>query len=211
MGILRTILLCLALVPALHAAATIEGKVNLAGVKKASGPPSTARYQNKPPIGPPEPRSAVVYLEGVFEPSTNKIAKLEQRHYQFAPGLLAIQKGTTVEFPNQDDEYHNVFSFSKPRRFDLGKYRKEEKPASQTFNESGVVRLFCEIHEHMRGTILVLDTPHFARTDKEGNYRLENLPSGSYKLKAWLDEQVIWERPVELKDGQSLKVDFTGK
>jgi plastocyanin len=212
MDSLRTIfVLFLALVSPLQGAATIEGKVNLAAAPKIPSPASNVRYQNKPPIGPPEPRTAIVYLEGAFEPSTNRSATLEQHHYQFAPGLLGIQKGTTVEFPNQDDDYHNVFSLSKGKRFDLGRYRKEEKPASQTFDKPGVIKLYCEIHEHMRGTILVLDTPHFTRTDKNGSYRLANLPAGSYKLKAWLDEQIIWERAVELKDGETLKVDFAGK
>ena len=212
MNSLRKILaFLLTIVPTAYAGATVEGKVNLAAAPKSPSQIANARYQNKPPVGPPDPRTAVVYLEGVFPPSTNLTAKLEQNHYQFAPGLLAIQKGTTVEFPNRDDDYHNVFSLSKSKRFDLGRYRKEEKPATQTFTQPGVIRLFCEIHEHMRGTILVLETPHFVRTDKDGNFKLENLPAGSYKLKAWLEEQTIWERPVELKDGQTLKVDFQGK
>jgi plastocyanin len=194
-----------------RAAAVIEGQVNLASAPKTPTPSPTARYQNKAPVGPPPARTAVVYLEGNFAPATNKPASLEQRQFQFSQSLLPVQKGTTVEFPNFDADYHSVFSLSKSKRFDLGQYRKDEKPATQTFNQAGVIRLFCEIHEHMRATILVLDTPHFVTTDKEGNYRLENLPAGSYKLKAWLDEKIIWEKPVELKDGQTLKVDFTGK
>jgi plastocyanin len=211
MNLPKTILLLLVALIPVRGAAVVEGKVNLAAAPKLPSPPSTARYQNKPPIGPPEPRTAIVYLEGTFPASTNKAAKLEQRHYQFAPGLLAVQKGTTVEFPNFDDDYHSVFSLSKSKRFDLGRYRKEEKPATQTFNAPGVVRLYCDIHEHMRATILVLDTPYFTRTDKNGNFKLEGLPAGSYKLKAWLEEQIIWERPVELKDGETLKVDISGK
>jgi len=115
------------------------------------------------------------------------------------------------EFPNFDDEYHNVFSYSKSKRFDLGRYRKDEKPAVQVFDQPGVVRLRCEIHEHMRGTILVLDTPCFTKTDTNGVYRLENAPAGNFVLKAWVDEKTIYERSVEVKPGETLKVDFPGK
>ena len=200
--------LMLAFAPMVHAGATVEGKVNLAGVRTPAPAP---RYDRPIQIGPPDAPAAVVYLEGDFPaPATNKIVDVAQKKYQFAPGLLPIQKGTTVRFPNEDDDYHNVFSLSKKKRFDLGRYLKSETPASQTFNDPGAIKLFCEIHGHMRGTILVLDTPYFVKTDKSGNFKLTDLPAGSYKLKAWVDEKVF-ERPVELKEGETVKVDFSGK
>jgi plastocyanin len=210
MKLLSIFLLC-ALVQSVRAAAIVEGQVNLALMHKTPGVKPNVRYQNKIDVAAPEPPTAVVYLEGTFPPSTNLHARLEQKNYQFFPALLPIEKGTTVDFPNRDDDYHSVLSYSNAKRFDLGQYRKDDKPASQTFNTVGVVRLFCEIHEHMRGIILVLDTPHFVRTDKDGRFRLENLPAGSYKLKAWLEEKLVLEKPVELKDGETLKVDFTAK
>jgi hypothetical protein len=136
---------------------------------------------------------------------------MEQKCYQFAPALLAIQTGTPVEFPNMDDGYHNVFSYSKPKRFDLGRYRKDEKPPTLIFDKAGVVKLYCEIHQHMRGTILVLDTPYFIKTGAKGDYRLEHLPAGKFTLVAWVDEKTEWERSVELRDGEVLHVEFTGK
>jgi len=192
--------------------ATVEGIVQLPKVTPTI--PNTARYQNKilGEVGPPDPPMAVVYLEGNFPvaPTTNAPSvKMEQKHYQFAPGILAIQKGTSVEFPNLDDAYHNVFSYSQTKRFDLGRYRKDEKPAALTFDKPGVVKLYCEIHEHMRGIILVLDTPYFVKTDVSGKYRLEHLPPGKYKLKSWINEKTILEKPVELKDGDLIKVDFS--
>jgi plastocyanin len=200
--------LLLALAPMVRAGATVEGKVNLAGAHRPAPAP---RYDRPIQIGPPDPPAAIVYLEGSFPaPPTNKVVEVAQKHYQFAPGLLAIQKGTTVKFPNQDDDYHNVLSYSKSKRFDLGRYMKNETPNSQTFDEPGLVKLFCDIHGHMRGFILVLDTPYFVKTDKAGNYRLTDLPAGSYKLKAWFDEKTF-EKPVELKDGETLKIDFSGK
>lgn len=191
------------------AGATIEGKVTLPAGR---GPAASARYQNKPQIGPADPPAAIVYLEGNFPaPAAGGAVEVGQKNYQFAPGLLAVQKGAVVKFPNYDDDYHNVFSLSKSKRFDLGRYRKDEEPASQVFDTPGVVKLYCEIHEHMRGTILVLETPHFVKTGPGGKYSLKDLPAGSYKLKAWIDEKVILEKPVELKEGETLKIDFSGK
>lgn len=192
-------------------AATIEGVVRLPAAKVADTPASTGRYQIKASTKPadPEPIQAVVYLEGTFtENSAPAKVEVGQRKFQFIPGLLPIQKGATVEFPNYDDDYHNVFSYSKSKKFDLGRYRKDEKPPSQVFDKPGVVKLFCEIHEHMRSTILVLDTPYFVKTDTTGRYKLEKLPAGKYTLKAWLDEKQVLEKPIELKEGDALTIDF---
>src|SRR5437870_10082697 len=98
--------------------AVIEGIVQLP--KRSSPTKSTVHYQNVThgEVAPPEPPCAVVYLEGdvrVGSPTNNPAkARMEQKHFQFAPGVLPIQKGTAVEFPNLDDDYHNVFSYSKP-------------------------------------------------------------------------------------------------
>jgi plastocyanin len=160
-------------------------------------------------IGAPEPPVAVVYLEGLFPPAkapTNAV--MAQHHLQFERGLIPVQVGTAVEFPNRDELFHNVFSYSKPKRFDLGRYARGDQPPPQRFDQPGVVRLNCEIHSHMRATILVLATPHFTRTDTNGAYRLTGLPAGKYVLKAWLDEKDVRERPVELGPDSNLRVDF---
>ena len=195
--------------------AVVEGKVTLPA--KPAEAVSTPRYRakNAGAIALPEAPKAVVYLEGVFPANSSTNAAppvlVEQKGFQFAPGLIPVLKGTRVEFPNQDGDYHNVFSYSKTKRFDLGRYRQDEKPAAIVFDQPGVVKLYCEIHEHMRGTILVLDTPFFTKSDGEGIFRLEHLPAGNYVLKAWLDEKTIWVKPVELHAGVTLHVDFSGK
>ncbi|GDY22680.1 hypothetical protein LBMAG56_40270 [Verrucomicrobiota bacterium] len=202
-------LLLLAAVPAARAQAVIEGQVTLAAAPAA--PPPGQRYQNPAggAIPPPEPPAAIVYLAGKFpEPATPPRVQLPQKNFRFATEVLPVRKGTTIEFPNDDDFYHNVFSYSKPKRFDLGRYLKTEKPPGQLFDQPGVVRLYCEIHEHMRCTVLVLDTPHFTKTDVAGKFRLTQLPAGTYTLTAWLGEKIIREQKVELHDGQTLRVDF---
>lgn len=204
-------ILLLAFLPAplARGGATIEGVVTF---PKGHVMAPMARYQARPQPGRPDPPAAIVYLEGNFSGgSTNSIVEVGQRQYQFTPGLVAVQKGARVRFPNYDDDYHSVFSLSKSKRFDLGRYRKNEEPASVVFDQAGVVKLYCEIHEHMRGTILVLETPYFTKTTPDGKYALTNLPAGTFKLKVWLDEKATWEKPVELKDGQTFKVDFAPK
>ena len=193
--------------------AAVEGTVPLA--KPAATAPLNQRYARKPGeiAAAAQASVAVVFLD-VPAMMTNMAAvtvQMPQKNLQFAPGLLAIRRGTMVEFPNQDEFYHNVFSYSKPKRFDLGRYLKDEKPAAQLFDQPGVVKLYCEIHEHMRGTIVVLDSPYFAKTDTNGVFKLTGLPAGNFRLKAWIDEKTTLEREIELKDGATARVDFAGK
>jgi len=137
------------------------------------------------------------------------VVQLTQKDLTFTPSLLPVQVGTRVEFPNLDDTYHNIFSFSPAKRFDLGRYRAEERPIpSQVFDTAGLVTLRCDIHEHMRALILVLDTPHFAITDAQGNFRLAGLPAGKFTLKAWIDSRTTHARPVELVGDGLLRADF---
>jgi plastocyanin len=205
-----TLVAALACLPApARGAATVEGTVTLP--QRPPPPAPNPRYQVKTAgiIGRPDPPAAVVYLEiGARAIATPKRAEMGQHHYQFAPGLLPIERGATVAFPNFDDEYHSVFSYSKPKRFDLGRYHKDEQPAELVFDQPGLVKLFCEIHDHMRGTILVLETPYFQKTAPDGRYRLEGLPAGRHVLKAWVDESTVWERPVDLVEGKTLRVDL---
>ena len=122
----------------LQAQGRIEGTVKLPARTAEAGVAKRYQVKNPAAIGAPEPPMAAVYLEGApvaaTRASPTNAAEMGQQHFQFAPGLLIVQKGTRVEFPNFDDEYHNVFSYSKSKRFDLGRYRKDEKPAAQVFD-----------------------------------------------------------------------------
>ncbi|MBI2512486.1 MAG: carboxypeptidase regulatory-like domain-containing protein [Opitutae bacterium] len=194
-----------------RAEATIEGRVALP--KSRATPVVSQRYEivSKDGVLATTPPLAVVYLEGKFAPpaAPRPPAQVGQENMSFVPTLLAIEAGTPVEFPNHDDVYHNIFSYSPTKRFDLGRYRKEDKPVpTVTFETPGLVVLRCDIHEHMRGLILVLDTPHFVTTDAAGNFRLSGLPAGRFTLKAWRDSRTTLEREVELRDGETLHVEF---
>ena len=205
------ILLGILLAPAAaRADAVIEGKVELP--KSRVAPVMNNRYEvvTKGGIVATNPPLAVVYLEGTFpKPEKPETLQMLQKDLTFVPLLMPVRTGTKVEFPNLDDTFHDVFSYSPAKRFDLGRYRSDEKPIpSQVFDTPGLVTLRCDIHEHMRGLILVVDTPYFVVTDADGNFRLGGLPPGRYTLKVWLNSQKTLERPVELKNDATLRVDF---
>ena len=192
------------------AESTIEGRVKLPNMQ--SQPVVIQRYEiitngdvvaTKPPL-------AVVYLEGSFPKRNSSTEKtMLQKDLAFVPALLPVQIGTRVTFPNLDDTYHNIFSFSPAKRFDLGRYRADERPIpSVLFDAPGLVTLRCDIHEHMRALILVLDTPYFGLSDSEGHFRLNGLPPGRFVLKAWLNSKTTLERPVELSNGSTLRIDL---
>ncbi len=186
------------LVPAsLLAGAAVEGRVELP--KSRSAPVQAKRYEivTKAGVLSTQPPLAVVYLDGNFpRPTSLPIKEFAQKNLTFVPALLPIEVGTRVEFPNLDDTYHNIFSYSPTKRFDLGRYRPEERPIpSVVFDKPGLV-------------ILVLSTPYFVMTDTAGRFRLDKLPPGKYMLKAWIDSRTTREKTLELKDGQTLHVDL---
>jgi plastocyanin len=192
------------------ASATIEGRVELP--PSHSAPVMAKRYEIVTHGGvlSTEPPLAVVYLEGSFPKSTSlPIKQIAQKNFAFVPALLPVQVGTRIEFPNLDDTYHSIFSYSPAKRFDLGRYRPDERPIpSEVFDTAGLVTLRCDIHEHMRGLILVLNTPYFVVTNPEGRFRLSGVPPGRYVVKAWIDSKTTREHPVELKTGETAHVDF---
>lgn len=208
MNILLSSLLILA-VPCL-ADTTIEGRVELPKARLA--PVANKRYAivARGGVLSPYPPFAVVYLEGAFPKAGElPVEQMTQKDLSFVPPLLPVRLGTKVEFPNLDDTHHSIFSFSSAKRFDLGRYTGDVRPIpSQVFDKAGLVTLRCDIHEHMRALILVLDSPYFVKTDGEGRFRLGGLPAGNYKLKAWLDSKTTLERSVALRSGSTLRVEF---
>ena len=193
-----------------RAQASVEGSVRLP--KPLHAPVMNKRYGIVAYGGvlTPFPPLAVVYLEGAFPPGgPPPTERIVQKDLSFVPTLLPVRAGTRVEFPNLDNTYHNIFSYSPAKRFDLGRYRSDERPIpSVVFDTAGLVTLRCDIHEHMRALVLVLDTPHFVLSDAQGHYHLGGLPAGAYVLKAWLDSRTTLARPVELAAGSALHVDF---
>jgi plastocyanin len=156
---------------------------------------------------------AVVYLESddlsqaPYVPSA-KSPSLDQKDLQFHPQVLPVMVGTKVEFPNRDNLFHNVFSYSQAKEFDLGRYPKDDS-RSVTFDRPGVVRVYCDIHSHMSATILVLKHPYFTSPDDSGVYVLSRVPPGKYKVVLWYDRDPVERKIVEVKAGEDLQLDFT--
>jgi plastocyanin len=207
---------------------SVEGTVQLAPSIHPIGPAhlmAESVYQHGATPGmdmPPDPPAAMVYAEPGDDSTRAALpaaiaaapkapeATVTQKDLRFIPSMLPILVGTTVSFPNEDDVYHNVFSYSPAKSFDLGRYGKGETAAKVTFDKTGVVKVFCEIHEHMRCTILVLDTPFFTTTDPAGHYQLPGLPPGNYTLTAWLSDKKIWTSPLQIQAGQTARSDLAG-
>jgi plastocyanin len=179
---------------------TIRGRVEL-----RQPPADLGRRPNVGDLGMPRPhdptdrRRSVVYLEiaprAAFDQRDGPRARLDQRNETFVPHVLAIVAGTTVDFPNNDKTYHNVFSLSSTKTFDLGRY-PVGKSKSVRFDRPGIVRVFCDIHSHMSAFILVFSHRYFAVTDDEGRYRLDNVPPGSYTVVAWNESSPTESRRV---------------
>ena len=198
--------------PAAAAAGSIRGRVEVTRELPApAARPSIGELSMPMPRDLPNRRRSVVYLEaapqGAFEEHEGR-AVMDQRHETFVPYVLAITVGTTVDFTNSDHTYHNVFSLSRPRRFDLGRYAAGQSKSIR-FDRPGVVRVFCEIHSHMSAFILVFNHRYFATTDADGRYRIDNVPPGAYTIVAWNDGEARETRTVRVsEDGGVVEQDF---
>jgi plastocyanin len=207
--LLTVLLAMMAAAPA--SAGSVTGSVVL---EPAVQPPLPAHYRvrTRAPILAPDPPRAIVYLEradGVYPPpGESSVVVVDQQGYQFRPALAAVRSGSRVTFPNRDDEFHSVFSYSEAKRFDLGRFRKDEPSPHVTFDQPGLVRIYCEIHKHMHSLLLVLETPWFTATDTEGNFELRDVPPGDYTLRAFLPSERELERQVSITAGAAKHVDL---
>lgn len=191
---------------------TIRGRVQVhLPVARIGHHPDASALASQPARKPLERGRAVVYLEtaprAAFEDQRGRRARIDQRDETFVPHVLAITVGTTVDFPNNDVTYHNVFSLSPSRVFDLGRY-KAGRSRAVTFDRPGIVRVFCDIHSHMSAFILVFSHRFFAVTDEEGRYRIDDVPPGTYTVRAWNEAVDGDARIVTVAPGAETDVSF---
>jgi plastocyanin len=143
----------------------------------------------------------VLYLEGrAGAPASAGRPELRQHDAQFSPGFLAVAAGASVAMPNDDDIFHNVFSFSSPNQFDLGLYPSGES-RKVAFRHPGVVKVYCSIHEGMSATIFVAPTRWFAVAADDGRYAIPDVPPARYRLWTWAEKLPETERDVEVGAG----------
>ena len=203
--------LCLALLllaSAPQSGASVSGKV--AAPEGTSQKRLRAKlYGNEAVAGrkEPDPTLAVVWLEGVAPAKAEpKPAVIRQEGLEFRPRAVAVTAGSKVDFPNEDDLFHNVFSFAKSIRIELGSYPKGESK-SVVFEKKGIVEVRCEVHKHMRAFVHVFDHPYFAVAAPDGSYAIPNVPPGKYTLVAWKEFFDPVRQDVEVKaDGAKLDV-----
>jgi plastocyanin len=148
----------------------------------------------------------VVYLLGDLpdEGPASAVRDIVQRDGVFTPGALAVRTGTIVRFPNQDPYVHNIFSYADPR-FDLGRYPEGES-REVSFDEPGIVRIYCEIHEYMRAVVLVSDHSFHAVVSQDGTFRIEGIPPGEYTLAAYHPDLGSRQERVVVPEGGTARV-----
>ena len=165
-----------------------------------------------------EVRNVILYLEGdsaMLAGSADRLAShrrgsISQRDERFVPHVRAIASGGTIDFPNDDDVFHNVYSLSRtagPNGFDLGRYPKGDS-RSRTFARPGTVQVFCHIHSDMSAIVLVLDNPFFALPDENRRYAIEDVPEGEYTIMGWHERIRPITRRVRVTAGQTSIIDF---
>jgi hypothetical protein len=195
---------------------SVTGRVTVSAEPPA--PPASlspyARRRYMPPQSPGVPggeEDAFVYAEplGGGPPARSTApTRILQRERTIIPHVSVTQVGQLVEFPNEDDVYHNLFSLSPGNRFSLGRYAPGVTETN-TFEHAGVVQLFCDIHAEMAGVILVVATPHVTRVETGGAYNLTGLSAGSYRLIAWHPVAGADTVEITLQETQQASRDFS--
>ena len=175
-------------------------------------------YQMRGVALPPKPETTqaldeysrtVIYIDG-GSPAAGKTATktLDQKDIHFSPPILVIPVGSTVSFPNSDPIFHNVFSFSKAKQFDLGYY-----PAGETrtvkFDKVGIVQVYCHIHRDMNAAILVVPSDHYVQPDPDGMFTLADVTAGTHNVVVWHKSAGFFNKRVQVSAAGSVEVSFT--
>jgi plastocyanin len=149
----------------------------------------------------------VVYIEGKGPVDKPVTAEIEQKDRQFSPDLVVAPVGSTISFPNMDAIFHNVFSLSKPKSFDLGNYSKGQT-RTETFPVPGVVFVYCHLHTNMSATIVITPNQWSAKPDAAGNFKLPNIPPGKYTIIAWHKTAGTFRQTVVVSGDQPPAIKF---
>ena len=198
-------------------AGTITGTVSARGAPEATeaaggGNYQSRRYKFAERVDYDRLTDFIIYVDeplaSMIPADTKPTAVTTQKNALFDPHVLAIAVGTTVKWPNEDEIYHNVFSMSDAKTFELGLYHQERVP-SVTFDKPGRVDVFCAIHSQMHCIILVLPNPFFAKADASRHFVIKDVPPGTYKLRAWHERLPSQVREVVVPAQGEVRVDFT--
>ena len=174
------------------ATGSVEGHVAVTG-RKAAGDSS----------------KVVVEVHAAGDVAPGK-AVIHQKNQTFHPDLVVVPKNSTVDFPNDDKIFHNVFSLSRAARFDLGLYKSGSTRSVQV-KRAGVVDIYCNIHPNMVSQIKVVDTPYHAVTGADGRFRITGIPAGTYPVTAWVPYGEEWKGQVVVEPGKTARLELTVK
>jgi plastocyanin len=197
--------------PAAQQTATVRGHVVIdippGGRRPSSAYPSRAVAQAQ--LAPPsEVENVVVFLKDAPARAVPpRRAAIRQRGETFVPRVIAVPVGSTVDFPNDDPIYHNVFSLSRARTFNLGRFPRGESRAVK-FDKAGIVKVFCDIHSHMAASVVVFDHPWFTVPDADGNFEIGDLPPGNPQITAWHERLGDTTIRVRTEGGRAASVEF---
>jgi plastocyanin len=199
--------------PDLQAIGSITGIVTLTSGRGA--PSSTSVYGRRgvaprPAVAGAETRKVVVYLQGLkpAAPAGAIKAAIVQRGEQFEPPVTVVTAGSTIDFPNQDPFFHNVFSLSRAGTFDLGRYPSGDSRSWQ-FTRAGMVKVFCQLHAHMSALVVVLDHPWFAIPAETGAFTIPEVPAGEHTIVAWHERIGERRERVKVVPGGATEISFS--
>ncbi len=216
-------LILFAMLPAMATGACAESVTGTILIKKRLSKPSVTAsvsvYQRGAAIklgedAEPDPiareRSRVViYLEGPAQAQSGSTTtqQIEQIDRRFTPEMVVVPVGSTVSFPNMDPIFHNIYSLSKPKSFDLGSYDKGES-RKVTFPKAGIVQIYCHLHPNMQATVVVTPNRWYARPDRDGLYRIPDVPPGQYTVVAWHKSAGFFRKTVVVSTDHDATADF---
>jgi plastocyanin len=187
---------------------------SIEGVVRLEPPPTPRRSANRYPGGVPQTRQiqqlpAFAYLTGPLPAAAGDPTArptMIQKDTTFVPSIVAVRMGGAVAFPNADPFFHNVFSYSSAQRFDLGRYPLGESK-SVSFPQPGIVEVFCEVHEFMRGAIVVTENPFHAVVDDDEGFRITGVPEGEHTIAFWHPDHEPQEQRVRVSAGATTRVE----
>jgi plastocyanin len=190
----------------------LQGRVTIT-VPVSKPPPSAAygaRRVEKPVADSGnELTNVVVFLQDAPKlpsvPATR--ARIVQENETFVPRVVAITRGSTVDFPNADPFFHDVFSLSRSGSFDLGSYPRGQTK-SQQFRRAGLIKVYCHIHSHMNASIMVFDHTFFTIPKADGTFTIDDVPPGTYKVSAWHERIGENTQSVRIDPGRPAEIQF---
>jgi plastocyanin len=194
--------------PSLPKSAPTKGGVRVAARRRGGDEVATGAIRGRVDVPAGEP-VAYVYVENIFEPAVHgRKEVIQQKEKRFVPRWAVVQRGTVIEFPNNDNIYHNVFSLSSGNSFDLGLYNSSSEAKSQAFNEAGAVDIYCNIHPQMAASALVVPNRYFAKVKSDGSYEIPGVPGGKRKVVAWAPGSHLTAQWIDVEAGGAAELNL---